>query len=251
MTDQPWPLRSVTLKVLDLPAQIAFYREFGLQLLTQSSSSAALAAGDFHLTLIALAHGNPRPSSSAGLFHFALLLPDRPSLGSFLRHAARHRWNFVGASDHLVSEALYFYDPEENGIEVYADRPRGEWRRQDDHIMMDTLPLDLETIAALDSPEWSGFPSATLLGHIHLTVGSLDTSQSFYESLGLHLTSNWGSFRFLAFDDYHHHVAINLVAGPNAAPVTSNISGLASFSLRPENLPSEKPDPSNILVEPD
>jgi catechol 2,3-dioxygenase len=251
MSDRPWPLHSVTLKVLDLPAQIAFYRQFGFQLATDSSpSSATLIAGDVQLNLIALTNGKPRPPRTAELFHFAILLSDRNSLGSFVGHAARHRWDFVGAADHLVSEALYFSDPEGNGIEVYADRPHKEWQWQDGKVAMDTLPLDLESLAALDSPEWSGFPSATSLGHIHLTVSDLDVSQSFYQSLGLHLTANWGTFRFLAWDNYHHHVAINLLAGPHAAPVTPQISGLASFSIRQSNLPNEKADPSNFLVVP-
>ncbi|HLZ12516.1 MAG TPA: VOC family protein [Candidatus Acidoferrum sp.] len=251
MSDHPWPLHSVTLKVLHLPAQIAFYRQFGFCLATDSSpSSATLTAGDFHLTLIALTDGKPRPPRTAGLFHFAILLPDRHSLGSFVRHAARHRWDFAGAADHLVSEALYFSDPEGNGIEVYADRPRENWQWQSDQIAMDTLPLDLESFAALDSREWSGFPAATRLGHMHLTVSDLAASQSFYESLGLHLTANWGAFRFLAWDNYHHHIALNLLAGPHAAAVSPQISGLAGFSVQRDTLATQMWDPSHIVVVP-
>jgi len=250
MSQFPWPLRSVALKVLDLPAQIAFYREFGFQHVQSSRSSAVLAAGDFHLTLVALANGTPRPPRGAGLFHFAILLSDRHSLGSFVHHAARHRWSFVGAADHLVSEALYFSDPEGNGFEVYADRPHRDWQRHGDQITMDTLPLDLESLAALDSPEWSRFPAPTRLGHVHLTVTDLDASQSFYQSLGLHLTSNWGTFRFFAFDDYHHHVAINLLSGPDATPVSPLISGLDSFSIQRDTVTERLSDPSNIFIDP-
>lgn len=245
-----WPLRSVTLKVLDLSAQIAFYRQFGFTLREESSASAVLTAGEFELTLVALKNGHPRPPHSAGLFHFAILLPHRESLGSFIRHASQHSWNFVGAADHLVSEALYFSDPEGNGIEVYADRPRELWSWQRDKIQMDTLPLDLDAIAEISSEDWLGFPAATRLGHMHLTVSDLGASQTFYESLGLRLTADWGPFRFLSWDNYHHHLAVNLLSGSNAAPVTPDASGLASFSIRSRNLSHQQTDPSAIQLKP-
>ena len=245
-----WPLRSVTLKVLDLSAQIAFYLQFGFALREESSDTAVLSAGDFELTLIALKRGRPRPSHTAGLFHFAILLPHRESLGSFIKHASHHSWNFVGAADHLVSEALYFSDPEGNGIEVYADRPRERWTWKNERVAMDTLPLDLDALAEISSQDWLGFPAGTRLGHMHLTVGDLDSSQSFYESLGLRLTADWGSFRFLSWDDYHHHVAINLLSGRNARHVTPDISGLAGFSIRSSSLPTKRTDPSGIELNP-
>ena len=256
MLSHPWPLRDVTLKVLDLQRQVSFYQDFGFALLNQSNDSATLAAGHgFHLTLQSMPHPLPRPPLAAGLFHFAILVPDRQTLGSFLRHSARHKWNFVGAADHLVSEALYFSDPEDNGIEVYADRPSETWQWADHRVSMATLPLDLDALAALPAPpsahDWSGFPPATRLGHIHLTVTNLDLSQTFYESLGLSLTANWGPFRFLSYDGYHHHVAINLAAGHNAAPVSPKFSGLASFSVLRNTLTHPRSDPSNILLTPE
>lgn len=251
MSDQLWPLRRVTLKVLDLSAQIAFYRQFGFQLADEVPTSATLTAGSFELTLSALKNGHsPRPHT-AGLFHFAILLPHRESLGSFVRYALDHSWSFVGGADHLVSEALYFSDPEGNGIEVYADRPRERWTWKNDKVVMDTLPLDLDALAEISSQDWLGFPPAARLGHMHLTVGHLDATQTFYESLGLRLTADWGPFRFLSWDNYHHHVAINLLAGARAAPVTPDISGLASFSISHSSLPQERIDPSNIRVMPD
>ncbi len=245
-----WPLRSVALKALDLSAQISFYRQFGFTLREESSNSAILTAGEFELTLIALKNGRLRPNRTAGLFHFAILLPHRESLGSFIRYASHHSWNFVGAADHLVSEALYFSDPEGNGIEVYADRPRELWTWQGNKVQMDTLPLDLDAIAEISSQDWLGFPAATRLGHMHLTVGDLDASQSFYESLGLRLTADWGPFRFLSWDNYHHHVAINLLSGRNAPPVAPDITGLASFSIRSSNFPHPQTDPSGIQLNP-
>ena len=251
MQENPWPLRDTTIKVFDLPRQIAFYELFGFQLISTATAAATLAAGDgVRLTLQTVPDLQLRPPLSAGLFHFAIVVPDRPTLGSFVRHASQQQWNFVGAADHLVSEALYFADPEDNGIEVYCDRPRDSWQWSSGRVNMATLPLDLKGLAMLGDSPWAGFPASTRLGHVHLTVTNLDASQQFYESLGLVLTANWGPFRFLSYDGYHHHLAINLAAGHNAAPVAPTFAGLASFSLRRHSVRSTLTDPSRILVTP-
>jgi len=248
MKHKPWPLREVTLKVLDLSSQAEFYQDFGLTLLDRSEGHATLAAGDARLWLKRLTNGKPRPPRTAGLFHFALLLPDRPSLGAFLLFAKGKPWQFVGAADHLVSESLYFSDREKNGIEVYADRPAESWQWNEGRISMATLPLDLHELARQSGPEWHGFPSGSRLGHMHLTVADLDRSQAFYENLGLRLTLDWGAFRFLARDGYHHNLAINLVEGRNAAQVTANISGLESFSVAHETARRQLVDPNGIHI---
>jgi catechol 2,3-dioxygenase len=246
-----WPLRDLTLKVLDLPSEIAFYEAFGFRLDEKSGQRAVLSAGEgARLTLKQLANGRPRPPKTAGLFHFALLLPNRSSLGAFVRFVARKSFHFVGAADHLVSESLYFSDEEANGIEVYADRPRVQWEWEGTTVRMATIALDLEELARLSGPEWAGFPAGTRLGHMHLTVGDLDGSQEFYELLGLRLTLDWGAFRFLAWDGYHHHLAINLVEGRKAAPVTPEISGLESFSVHRALYQRERRDPAGIRVLP-
>jgi catechol 2,3-dioxygenase len=247
MKHESWPLRDVTLKVLNLSLQAEFYQDFGLRLLDRSDQQATLGVGDARLLLKRLTDGQPRPQRTAGLFHFALLLPDRTSLGAFLRFAMRKPWQLVGAADHLVSESLYFSDPEKNGIEVYADRPAESWLWNDGRISMATLPLDLRELARLSGPEWQGFPSGSRLGHLHLTVGDLDRSQGFYEKLGLQITLDWGAFRFLAWGSYHHNLAINLVEGRNAAPVSAKISGLESFSVERET-PLPLVDPDGIQV---
>lgn len=242
-------MRDVTLKVLDLSVQTEFYQNFGLALLDRSDRHANLAAGEVRLLLKRLDGGEPRPPRTAGLFHFALLLPDRPSLGAFLRFAMGKPWHFVGAADHLVSESLYFSDPEKNGIEVYADRPAESWQWNDGRISMATLPLDLHELAQPSVAEWQGFPPGSRLGHMHLTVADLDRSQAFYEKLGLRMTLDWGAFRFMAWDGYHHHLAINLVEGRKAAPVTANINGLESFSVQPDARREELVDPNGIRIE--
>jgi catechol 2,3-dioxygenase len=251
MGKNSWPLRNLTLKVLDLSAQMAFYEAFGFHLAEKHEHQALLLAGeDVHLTLKQLDDGRSRPRKTAGLFHFALLLPDRASLGAFARFISRNSFRFAGAANHLVSESLYFSDEEGNGIEVYADRPRERWEWGGKAIKMATIALDLEELAGLPGAEWRGFPAGTRLGHMHLTVGDLDRSQEFYESLGLELTLDWGTFRFLSWDGYHHHLAINLAEGRNAAPITSDISGLESFSIHRDSFQEERRDPSGIRLLP-
>jgi catechol 2,3-dioxygenase len=248
MTVKPWPLRELTLKVLDLPAQTAFYESFGLQVLERGKREAMLGAGEMLLRLKQLPGGKRRPPRTAGLYHFALLLPARQFLGAFLRTAYLNQWHFAGSADHLVSEALYFYDPEGNGIEVYADRPAESWDWVDGTVKMATWALDLDELTQLPGPEWKGFPAATRLGHVHLTVSDLDDSQEFYESLGMSVTLDWGTFRFMSWDGYHHHVAINLVEGRKAAVVTPEISGLESFSLNRDSVPGMIVDPNGIAL---
>jgi catechol 2,3-dioxygenase len=246
MTLQPWPLCELTLKAVDLRAQTAFYESFGLQVLERGKREAILAAGGMSLHLKQLPGGKRRPPRTAGLYHFALLLPERKLLGAFLRAAYLNQWHFVGSADHLVSESLYFYDPEGNGIEVYADRPSESWDWSDGTVKMATWALDLDELTQLSGPEWKGFPSGTRLGHMHLTVSDLDVSQAFYESLGMNLTLDWGTFRFMAWNGYHHHLAINLVEGRKAAAVTPEISGLDSFSIEREMVQRKIVDPDGI-----
>lgn len=249
METRAWPLRDLSLKVLDLSSEIAFYEAFGFHLDEQSENQALLSAGKgAQITLKKLANGRPRPPKMAGLFHFALLLPDRASLGAFVRFASRNSFHFVGAADHLVSESLYFSDEEGNGIEVYADRPRTQWQWKGHTVQMATIAIDLEELERLPGADWEGFPSGTQLGHMHLTVGDLDRSQKFYESLGLQLTLDWGSFRFFSWDGYHHHLAINLVEGRGAVPVTADTSGLESFSIHHHSMKGETMDPSGIRL---
>ncbi|MHB8508374.1 MAG: VOC family protein [Candidatus Dormibacteria bacterium] len=246
-----WPLGRVNLKVLDLDAQVAFYRRFGLTVTSTSSTSVMLGAGEREiLELTLLQGGKPRPGGTAGLYHFAILVPDEPTLGSFVRHAAEARLPFIGASDHLVSQALYFEDPEGNQIEVYADRPRSEWSFRNGRVDMATLPLDLDRIAALAAVAWAGFPDGTVIGHMHLNVADLDRSQAFYQELGMAVTADIGGFmRFMSWDGYHHHLGLNLGQGRGAAPVDPGVSGLASYTASHEGVAAiESIDPDGIRV---
>jgi catechol 2,3-dioxygenase len=147
-----------------------------------------------------------------GLYHFAILLPSRPALGQFVRHLARQRVQF-GAADHLVSEALYLWDPDGLGIEVYADRPRTRWQANGRELRMTTERLDLQNLAesAADVPDWSTMPSGTTMGHIHLSVGNLDeANRMFHRALGLDLTVwSYPGALFMSAGGYHHHLGTN------------------------------------------
>jgi catechol 2,3-dioxygenase len=160
-----------------------------------------------------------------GLYHFAILLPDRPALGRFLRHLS-DIGERAGMSDHFVSEALYLTDPDGLGIEVYADRPRDVWRHEDRQLSMTTIPLDVEAVLGAASGErWSGMPSGTVLGHVHLFVADLQRAAAFYHAgLGLDKTVwSYPGALFLSAGGYHHHLGINtwatgaVPAGPDEA----------------------------------
>src|ERR1700687_5208981 len=138
-----WPLGSVELKVLDLQREVDFYERFGLSRIGEGSDTATLGVEGLPLLrLKSLPGGRPRPRHTAGLFHFAILLPREEELGGFLRRALEERLPLTGTADHYVSQALYFDDPEGNGIEVYADRPRGDWTYPNGRLNIGTDHLD-------------------------------------------------------------------------------------------------------------
>jgi catechol 2,3-dioxygenase len=146
-----------------------------------------------------------------GLFHFAILLPDRASLGRFVSHLGQHDVA-VGSADHLVSEALYLNDPDGLGIEVYRDRPRAEWSARDRQLAMATDPLDVRgVLAAGEGVLWTGVPAETTMGHVHLSVGDIARGKVFYhDALGLDMMVwDYPGALFLAAGGYHHHLGTN------------------------------------------
>src|SRR3954468_3373125 len=172
-------LGPVRLQVSDLERSLAFYQDvLGLSPLERDTAEATLGPQESDSPLVHLrARRGARtiPKRGAlGLYHFAILLPDRPSLGRFVRHLGEVNAR-AGAGDHLVSEAFYLQDPDNLGIEVYADRPRSSWRRQGRELLMTTDPVDVLGLvkAAGDSP-WNGMPAGTVMGHVHLHVGDLE-----------------------------------------------------------------------------
>jgi catechol 2,3-dioxygenase len=214
----------VRLQVSGLARSIAYYRDvIGLRVLEVSADAAELGVPGSTEPLVTL-HAEPgtRPArrrGSFGLFHFAILLPDREALGRFAAHLAS-TGVYAGMSDHRVSEALYLSDPDGLGIEVYADRPRRTWRQIDGQLVMTTDPLDVDDlIQAAAGRTWDGAPARTAMGHVHLHVGDLGQAAAFYQGgVGFDITvSNYPGALFFSAGGYHHHLGTNVWA-PGPAP---------------------------------
>ena len=206
----------VRLQVSDLARSLDYYQRLvGLRVLESSGNRATLGAleGD---TIVVELHERkgvrevPR-RGLLGLYHFAILLPDRASLGRFLRHLGELDVR-AGMSDHFVSEAVYLQDPDNLGIEVYADRPRSEWRHEQGQLSMATVPLDAQSVVAAAGKErWSGMPGGTTIGHVHLHVGDLTQAEHFFhDALGLDkMVWSYPGALFLSAGGYHHHLGTN------------------------------------------
>ena len=239
-------LGPVRLDVADLARSLDFYTgTLGLRVVERAPDRAALAAYSDDATLVEL---RERPSARPvphrgrlGLYHFAILMPDRPSLGRFVRHLADVGAQ-AGAGDHLVSEAFYLHDPDGLGIEVYADRPREAWQRVGRELMMATDPVDVSGLvrAAGDAP-WTGMPAGTVMGHVHLHVGDISRAAAFYsEALGFDRTVwSYPGALFMGAGGYHHHVGTNTWAGSSATPPADGDARLAEWTI-------ELPDAASV-----
>jgi catechol 2,3-dioxygenase len=236
-------LGAVRLQIADLERSIAYYeRVTGLRVLERTASSATMGAHDDDTALVELrerAGATPVPRRGRlGLYHFAILLPDRAALGRFVAHLSNID-EYAGMSDHLVSESIYLTDPDGLGIEVYADRPRSSWRMQGRSIAIATLPLDAQDLVRAGAGEsWRGAPKGTRIGHVHLHVSDLDQAASFYHAgLGLDkVVLDFPGALFLSAGGYHHHLGTNTWA-TGAAPATDNDARLLEWTVQ---LPSGK-----------
>jgi catechol 2,3-dioxygenase len=231
-------LGPVTLVVADLSRATAFYeRAIGLRICDRSEGTVRLGS-DRATPLVELVGGPdapPRPRRTTGLFHVAFLVPTRADLARAVRRVLEAGWRFTGASDHLVSEALYLDDSEGNGVEIYRDRPRDEWRYVDGALQMATLPLDLDgVIGALSPGETSvGKADGARIGHVHLQVSDLAAAERFYHGvLGFDVSvRGYPGALFVAAGGYHHHVGLNTWAGEGAPPPPPGARGLERFEV--------------------
>jgi catechol 2,3-dioxygenase len=225
---------AVTLQVSDLARSISFYRELlGFKLLAEDSAEATLGVDATPLIVLRSGAQGPLQGRRLGLYHFAILLPDRASLGRVLEHLVRNGIH-PGASDHLVSEALYISDPDGLGIEIYRDRARGEWTVTNRQLDMASNPLDFDAVvAAGGGTAWTGMPSGTTIGHVHLHVGDIDDAKRFYHgAVGLDvMVWSYPGALFLAAGNYHHHLGTNTWAGPRATPPERNEPQLLQWQL--------------------
>lgn len=229
-------IAGVTLRVADAEKVGRFYREvIGLEEIARDGTERVLGAGGRRLlTLIADPAAPALPRGSAGLFHTAFLLPSRHDLGLWLRAIAEKGVMLDGASDHLVSEAIYLADPEGNGIEVYADRAPETWQRQGDQLVMATEPLDLRALAdAAPGPVPSVAPAGTVIGHVHLRVGDVAEAERFWSGVaGLAVSARYaGAAVFLARGGYHHHLAANAWGSRGAGRRPDGVRGLVEVAF--------------------
>lgn len=229
----------VKLRISQLERSLTYYTEvIGLKILRQDHKTADLTA-DGHTVLLQLeeienAKILPR-QSVAGLYHFAILVPDRTSLGLVLRNLAVRNQQ-IGQGDHLVSEALYLYDPDNNGIEIYADRPRSTWQKDErGQYIMATDPVDVDGLLALaEGKEWTGLPAGTIIGHVHFHVPTLAAARQFYvDILGFEIVlTDDRSVLFISAGGYHHHLGLNVWAGVGAPVAPADAVGISYYTLK-------------------
>ena len=232
----PLHIGAVTLKAHDLGALTRFYEShIGLDVIEAHRDSVTLGSGGVGFLHLLAAPDAKRPSpKAAGLFHTAFLLPSRAALGAWFTGAQERGVLITGASDHDVSEAFYLDDPEGNGIEVYADRPRSAWRFLPDGVHMTTSRMDVQAVASAGAAiESDGrFPSEARIGHVHLKVGDIAAAECFYRDLiGLDIMAKRPGGTFFSSGGYHHHIATNIWQSAGAPPRDENTLGLAAVEI--------------------
>jgi catechol 2,3-dioxygenase len=229
----------VRLRVADIDALATFYeRVIGLRDVERETGIARLGpeGGEPLIELVPAPGAPPAPSFSTGLFHLAVLVPGRAELARSLQRVAGTGWRLTGASDHLVSEAVYLQDPEGNGIEIYRDRPRDQWDEDGGELRMASLPLDLDgVLGELDDGEQpaEGMPAGTTIGHVHLQVADIPAAEGFYNrALGLDvMVRSYPGALFLSAGGYHHHLGLNTWQSEGAPPPPEGALGLDRYEL--------------------
>lgn len=221
----------VGLRVWHLDDSIRFYEDIiGLSVLQKSTAHAVLGAGETPLLdLRADASWLPK-QRGVGLYHIAFLLPSRHDLAGSLRHLVKTATRLQGAADHFVSEALYLADPEGNGLEIYADRPRADWGYlPNGQINIGTVALNVDKLWAIhDGSPFGGLPQGTQIGHIHLhATPQLETVDFYQRVVGFDEVGSYGHFYFLSAGGYHHHVALQ----PALAAPKPNQAGLDWYEI--------------------
>ncbi|PEJ56886.1 glyoxalase [Bacillus sp. AFS002410] len=228
---------TVELKVASLERSLAFYQEvIGLKVLEHSTTTASLTADEVNVLINLVQPDNvtPRNERNTGLYHLALLVPTRKDLGIVLKHLIETRNPLQGGSDHLVSEAIYLADPDMNGIEIYVDRPSENWQWHNEYVVMDSKRLDVEGLLALaENESFTGLPKGTIMGHIHLQVSDLASTEKFYcDGLGFDVVTKYGAQAlFISTGRYHHHIGLNTWHSAGGSAASESSAGLKNFTL--------------------
>lgn len=250
MTSPISPISHVQLRVADLERSLTFYRDLlgfrvvrdegrTLHLSTRlRQGSGGQTGAPEHLTLreVPGLARRPRQPRTAGLYHVAWLLPSRADLGRALLGLSDARYPLTGAADHTVSESLYLDDPDGNGVEIYADRPREGWLWSNDRVHMTVDPMQVDDVvraAGKVEGKWEGLPSDTTIGHVHFTVSELASAVSqAQKQFGMDVTFVMPTLVGLAVDRYHHHVNLNTWAGEGAPADDQTTAGLDSWTFK-------------------
>jgi catechol 2,3-dioxygenase len=226
----------VEVTVADLDRTLAYWqRAIGLRVLSRDEGRAAVGA-DTELVRFVEEPGAVPDHGHTGLYHVALLVPDRPSLARWLAHGVRDQVELTGLSDHAVSEAIYLRDPDHHGIEIYADRPREQWEGRV-FQRMTTMPLDVESLFGeledARSEPFEGLPDGTVVGHVHLRVADVPKTVDFYHGvLGMDVMAQLGpAAAFLSAGGYHHHVGANTWESRGASPAPAGSAALRHATI--------------------
>lgn len=261
----------VTLRVANLQRSLSFYEQIlGFQRLEQNANRAVLGT-DERIPLLALEElpgAAPQPRYAAGLYHVAILTPSRAALGRVLLRLAENGVE-IGHGDHLVSEALYISDPDENGLEIYQDRPRSTWKWTGGNVNMATNAVDLRSLLedGKNNPQLGDLlPGGTRIGHIHLQVADILQAEHFYHDiLGFDITARIPQALFISAGGYHHHIGMNTWQSRNAPPAPKTGAGLQTFvialpdqqardevlaRLASHNIPTQEQDNVVVVADP-
>ncbi|MEM7112290.1 MAG: VOC family protein [Chloroflexota bacterium] len=236
--DEATRVTQVSLAVADLVKMSHFYQHVvGLRLDYETEETAVFSTNTSPILQLSSRPTGQQHPNAIGLFHFALLLPNRPALGQWLNHYEQ-RHALRSSADHLYSEAVYINDPEGNVVELYCDRPRHTWYDADGKVKMGTLPLDLESLRVSAEPApFTHLPENTQLGHVHLQIHDVAECMQFYsKQLGLDNISMTESAGFVGAGGYHHHIGFNIFNSKNGKLPPKGSLGLISYTLR---LPSK------------
>ena len=243
----PISIARVGLKARDADALATYYRNvIGLQELSRDGETITLGSPNRPLLVLEQdKSAKPDDPRSAGLFHTAFLLPSRTDLGRWIKHAMADRIQIEGASDHLVSEAIYLDDPEGNGIEIYADRAKDGWAWDGDKVKMGTLPLDVGNLLGEIKPGdkgWTGAPDNSMVGHVHLRVGNAAEAEKWWnETVDFDTVAAFGGQAvFLSTGGYHHHVGANMWQSRGAGVREDDRSGLSFVEFRSRTAKDEQ-----------
>lgn len=228
-------MSTVELRTKDIAALEEFYTDaVGLSVRARTEDAVLLGTRDETLLRLVSSDFAADSPAQAGLYHSAFLFPDESSLAHALVRASRVAPNaFQGASDHRVSQAFYYADPEGNGVELYVDRPEEEWRwSRDGYVTMGSAALDPNNFVLQHQSGVDPRADRVQMGHVHLRVGDLAEAERFYvDIVGFAVTARSTGALFFGANGYHHHVAANIWSSDGAGERLDSL-GLGSLAIR-------------------